>query len=423
MRDFDSLQHLIAEYTSSGKNPFYRDLYDVPDSEHSLHIKDWSAWRSLPFLTKDALARVPLKQRLFSDVSNVDHIRSSGGTSGKPPVFSPRMNTTDMDHRALYHSFEGGCLALTPVGSPLWHEQWQASLGHTPRVVVFDPRNIRASLIFARAARVTFISLFIHHVMLLAEPMRQDGIANLIRCIELNGESCSKATFMYLREVFPNATFISTYGLSEMSLPVFPCRPIRDEVPRDVYHSNDISFLELIDFSGRHLEPTPGTEGELVVTICNRGQSVFPVFRYRTGDIVRVVGEPCEHRTWGFTVLGRKDADFIRIPGGMLRLDETRRVLGTLKMHVTDRFELHCSERATADGLKIETLLHIDSIKGVKINLAHIADMISQSLRVGPTMTYADGVARGLYFPLVCEKFEGVRDPLRKTQCLFFHSA
>jgi phenylacetate-CoA ligase len=81
---------------------------------------------------------------------------------------------------------------------------------------------------------------------------------------------------------------ISFYGLSEMCGPGVAAECL---VARSGLHVQEDHFLvEVIDPSdGRRLEP--GAEGELVFSTLSK--EALPLVRYRTGDIGRLIDEPC----------------------------------------------------------------------------------------------------------------------------------
>lgn len=100
-------------------------------------------------------------------------------------------------------------------------------------------------------------------------------------------------------------------GASEVGAHSFEC-----EAQPGGTHAIDSEFIiEVLDpETGKAVDP--GEEGELVIT--NLGRIGFPVFRYRTGDVVRVATEPCP--------CGRT---FTRFDGGVIgRADDMMVVRG-----------------------------------------------------------------------------------------------
>ncbi|MFZ2886843.1 MAG: hypothetical protein WA021_03420 [Minisyncoccia bacterium] len=393
----------VERCTGPTSPSFYRTLYAISEAQ-PLTIASEDEWRALPFVTKDDMIATPYSNRVFANRASVDHIRASSGTSGKPPLFSPRTYLRDMEYRTKYHDFKKGILAYGVPAAPYWHEHFQMTLGNTPRVIVFDPQQPAASVRLARIANVDCISTFAFHMRLIGEHMMTEKIHTQIRLIEICGEACTPALFAYLRATFPHATIIPFYGSSEVEdSPIgVPCRPITGEEPLSLYHAKKNRFHEIIDpETGAVLPVCADAEGELVITAYPGEPSAFPLIRYRTGDVIRVVDERCpQHQTWSFTIVGRATLDFLKIPGGVLRVDEILRVVRLFQGRISERFELHRFERETPAGPKPQVELHVDPV-GV-IDMEKLASEVAAALRVNPTRSYAQGVADGLYLPLTC---------------------
>ena len=418
--DFQQRRALVAHCTRAGTSDFYRDLYGMPPGTPSYDVPTEEAWRALPFIGKDELLRKPFARRLFSPLSEVDYLRSTTGTTGKSVLFSPRTDLRHGEYRLQYHDFKNALLAYTIPAMPHWHEKLQRSLGYAPRVVVFDPKRARASVRLARSAGVDGMSLFAFHIPLVGKEMEREGMGARIRFIEICGEACTRSLYEYMRKTFPNATIIPLYGSTEAedSPTGVPCRAIDGREPLALYHEKQSQYHELIEpETGALIEPRAGAEGELVVSAYAGEPSAFPLIRFRTDDIVRVVDAHCvEHGTWSFTVLGRTSLDFLRVAGGMLRADEIERVLRQFEQYVSDRFELHLTEETAGGVPKVRGLLYVDPKHDVDFDA--LARKIESMLRVGPSFTYQDGVTRGLYMPLVCGRLANTAEGKKQKRLI-----
>ena len=225
-----------------------------------------------------------------------------------------------------------------------------------------------------------------------------------IRFIEIAGETCSRSLYLYMQKTFPKAVICPIYGSTdvETSPIAIPCHPITGEEPLEVYHEGERTHLEIVDTGTGALVPLQkGIEGDLVITSYAGATATFPLVRYKIGDTVRVVEAPCEkHGTWSFTVLGRTQMDFLKVPGGLLRADSVEHTLRMLGDAVSDRFELHRYERDTPTGIKVEVVLHVEVPENTDMGM--LAKKISKELHVGASYTYEDGVREGWYLPLIC---------------------
>ncbi len=405
MLSFEKLQELLS-FATRPEHGFYRKLYGMQDGAPALNLESQAAWERLPLVTKDALIDMPLSMRSFKPLGELDHLRTSSGTSGKPPLFSPRTHVEHMEYRLKYHDFKNPFLAFTVPLMPHWHERFAREHGGNPHVVVYDPKHPAASVAVARAAGVDAFSVFVYHVPALGEEMKRAGIHTKIKLAEITGEVCSRAQFEYLRETFPNATILQSYNSSEVEDAHIgmPCKPVDGTEPLAVYHPKATHYLELLDQeTGAILKPAPGIEGDLVVTAYPGTEASFPLIRFRIGDTARVVSCPCPHESFSFTILGRTDLDFLKVPGGILRADEVARVL-RLFPEVSDRFELRCSEVATKSGPRLCATLYIEARDTV--DLEAFAQTVAENLRVAPALTYAEGSALGRYMPMRCKPLQ-----------------
>ncbi len=421
MLDFEQLKALVAHATNPEGGQFYRNFYKLHDAS-ALNISSLKEWHALPHITKDDLIAVPLRKRSFLPLSDLDHLRASSGTSGKPPLFSPRTDVRGMDYRLHYHDFKNAFLAFPVSMMPHWHEAFQRSNGRLGRVVVFDPKRPAASIRLARIAGVDAMWLSFYHIQIAGEQMKREDINKRIRFIELGGGVCSHALYEYMRATFPNATILQSCGASEVEdiLIGMPCKPMDGSEPLGVYHAKKTHYLEIINTeTGEIIEPRAGAEGDLLITSYPGEPSAFPLLRFRIGDTVRVVKDSCPHGSWSFTVLGRTEMDFMKVPGGMLRADEIGRVLRLFPDRISDLFQLHCYTKKTPKGPLLEPILKVET-RSADVDMETLARDIENNLRTGPSFTYREGIAEGRYLPLRCEHLDKTGE-VKKHKRLVMH--
>jgi phenylacetate-CoA ligase len=102
------------------------------------------------------------------------------------------------------------------------------------------------------------------------------------------GEPWSESLRVQIERALPIAA-LNFYGLSEMCGPGVAAECL---VARHGLHVQEDHFLlEVIEPSGGR-PVAPGDEGELVFTTLTK--EALPLIRYRTGDIGRVIEDPCE---------------------------------------------------------------------------------------------------------------------------------
>lgn len=393
---FAGLYTLISSLTRPDGPSFYRRLYGLKDADGPLTIDDPQGWEALPFLTKESLLSASVRERSFVPYRALDSFYASSGTTGLP-LFGARACIRGPLYRSAYHDFKGA--TLSAIILPHMTERALRAEGALGRVVALDPKRMQASVALAKAAGIDSVLAHSFLMPLLCEHLSRAGVAEHIRYVEIAGEPCSAAQYEFMRARLPNATITPVYGAREVEGPIgIPCRPLGGS-PLEVYHPNPDYYLELVDSQGRVLEPKEGLEAELVVTAYAGEPFAFPLIRYRIGDTVRVVERACRtHGAWSFTILGRTETDFLKIPGGMVRADEVERVLERLGVPHPDEFQLRVSE-VPAERSVTTALTLSCRIPGAATPESFCA-AVAQALRVGPSYTYADGVRDGHYVPL-----------------------
>lgn len=408
MTTLEQLSSLVKYVTRPEGPLLYRHLYKIGTSDPALHLTEWGEWSALPFLSKTILQDTPLTERIFLDWKEINSIHASSGTSGKPPHFSPWVRLDGYEYRLRFHTFKKAALCSMPIHHQ--HELFLKEHGSGAPLIVLDPRRARASVELAHRVQADSLFIFTGHLTLVGPEYERLGIGASIRFIELAGESCSRALYRYAHRVFPNATIVSFYGATEVENPpiTYPCRPLSDAEPLELHHPRQGYYLELIDSETQALLPIePGVEGEIVLTAditIPQQRMVSPLVRYRTGDMAKVIDTHCaEHGTWSFTMPGRAEMDFVKLPGGILRADELERVLGTCGDHVNGHhFELRVGEVEDGGRMKQRLRLYIDTTEQ---DLEALARIIEERLHIGPAFTFADGIQRDVYLPIVCEKY------------------
>lgn len=420
MKSFEELRELVASVTSKGSSPLYRKLYRMDPGAPALSLGSMADWRALPFLEKSDLHNMPAMQRVFVPHHDIDALYVSSGTSGNPPLFTARTKLDLFGYRAAF--YDNPRALLSSIGPPHRQEYWLASQGYAPRVIGLDQKHVRPSVRLAKAAGVDGVYAFAFLLPQAGACMQELGIAESIRFVEITGEACSDTLYAYARATFPNATIIGSYGANEVedSPHGIPCTAAANGSEARRFHPKHACHFELVDpDTGAPLDPVAGSEGELVITTGGDSSYACPLIRYRSGDMARVEDTACAlHGAWTFSILGRVDADTLKMPHGQLRADEIERVLRSLAPEVADEFEAHRFERAAPDGPRVHIVLHVSAAPHTDLHA--LAARIAQRLRTSPSTTYADNVRLGRYAPLECRPLK-TTTPTAKRRRLISH--
>ena len=146
------------------------------------------------------------------------------------------------------------------------------------------------------------------------------------------------------------------YGLSEIIGPGVSCECIEAQAG---LHINDDHFLpEIIDPDTGEVLPE-GEWGELVITTLTK--EAFPLIRYRTGDITRLITEPCvcgRTNTRMDRVTGRTD-DMLIIRGVNVFPSQVESVL-LMSPQVEPHYRLVVSRTGALDNLDIQVEISPD---------------------------------------------------------------
>lgn len=350
-------------------NPFYRKKWQAAGLDDPRAVQTLEALASLPFTTKgeiaeDQAAHPPFGSNLSESAERYTRIHQTSGTTGRPIrwldteeswrwwtrcwEFVFRAAGVGPEDRVFFPFSFGpfigfwagfdaawrlGALAIPGGGQDsVTRLRWLGETGAT--VVVCTPS----------------------YALRLADVAGQEGI-DLVRgpvrvTIHAGEPGASIPATKRRIQAAWGARCFDHAGLTEVGAYGFECTGQPGGI-----HVNESEFIvEVIDpAAGRPV--AEGEEGELVLTNLGRGGS--PVFRYRTGDRVRVDLAPC---TCGRT--------FARLAGGILgRTDDMLIVRGmnvfpsalegiVRAFEAVDEFRIEVGKRGTMDELRL--LLEID---------------------------------------------------------------
>ena len=346
-------------------NPFVKQKWGAAGVMAAEDLRSWEDFTRLPLTTKselvaDQAAHPPFGTNLTCPLERYVRVHQTSGTTGQPLRWLDTQESWEWWARCwgfvfrgagvtaadrvfvpfsfglfigFWTGFEGarslGALVIPGGGqdSPT-RLAWMEALGAT--VLVCTPSYALHLLGVARERGVDLRRLPVRVTIHAGEPGA--GIPAVRRRIEEAWEA----------KAYDHA------GMTEVGAYGFEC------VAQAGLHVNESEFItEVIDPA----TGAPATEGELVLT--NLGRAGSPVFRYRSGDRVRVVASPC--------ACGRT---FLQFEGGILgRVDDMLVVRGVnlfpsaiegivRQFPVIDEFLIEVSKRAELDEVRL--LVEID---------------------------------------------------------------
>lgn len=287
-------QVLERVYHSVG---FYKKSLDTAKIKPR-EIKSLADMGKLPFVTRQDL-RDNYPFGLFAvPMSNIVRLHASSGTSGRSTVFgytrrdvetwselmarslaSAGLNKNDIIHNAFeYGLFTGG------LGLHYGAEKIGAS------VIPISGGNSKRQIMILQDFGPTVICCAPSYALHLAEEGKAMGVdmkSLKLRVGIFGAEPWSKALSSEIEQAF-GITALDLFGLSEVIGPGVAMECMEGRNGMHIYEDHFI--VETINPQTGEVLPE-GEEGELVFTSLTK--EAFPLIRYRSGDISRLITEPC----------------------------------------------------------------------------------------------------------------------------------
>lgn len=300
--DRDELKQLQIERLESTLNrvymnvPFYRRKFDEINIDID-SIRSFDDLRRLPFTTKDDL-RDNYPYGLFAvPLREVIRIHASSGTTGMSTVVGYTKNDIKTWSNLVARTLTaGGVTKDDVVQIAFGYGLFTGGFG-----LHYGAERIGASVIpisSGNTARQVKIMQDFKTTALICTPSYALLIADTIKDMGINVNSLSLKYGLFgaepwsegmRQEIQERLKIIATdnYGLSEVMGPGVAGECLE----RNGLHLNEDHFLAEV-INPDTLEPVPeGDAGELVITTLTK--EAFPVIRFRTRDLTRILPEPC----------------------------------------------------------------------------------------------------------------------------------
>jgi len=262
-----------------------------------LEVSDLADLNKIPFTTKETLRSAYPYDMFAVPLREVVRMHSTSGTSGEPLVVGYTQNDiehwTDLTARVLsaggvtqddivqicfpYGLFTGG------LGFHYGAEKIGAS------VIPSSEADVERQIIIMRDYHTTAIVCAPTIAALLCATLEEKGItpAELQLRKGLFGAEPWAESFRREIEEKLRISAVDNYGLTEIMGPgvSYECH-----LKQGLHISEDHFIPEVIDPETGEVLP-PGKKGELVITTITK--EAYPLIRYRTGDLTRLIREPC----------------------------------------------------------------------------------------------------------------------------------
>lgn len=364
--------------------PYYHKIMEEAKVTPDM-IRTLEDVRRLPFTTKAdlrdnypfGLFAVPRKE--------IVEIHASSGTTGKPIVGGYTRNDMDV---------WSDCVARIAVASGAnENDICQIAFGYGlftgafglhyalekigAMVVPISSGNSEKQIMIMKDFGTTLLVATPSYAVYLSELAKEMGVADQLQLrLGLFGSEVCTPEMRDQIERNIGITVTDNYGLTEIGGPGMSGECLF----RDGLHINEDHFLcEIIDpETGEVLHE--GEKGELVVTPLTK--EGFPIFRYRTKDITRIITEPCKcGRTFARMdkVVGRTD-DMLIIKGVNVFPSQIESVL-IQSPHIGPHYQLILRKKNYMDNLEVKVELIDGSLLDQYGALEKVAGDIRAQLR------------------------------------------
>ncbi len=337
--------------------PYYKKLFDdlaiIPEEINSR--KDLAR---IPFTTKNTL-RDNYPYGMFAvPLREVVRIHSSSGTTGKPTVVGYTRNDlkhwSDLMARVLtmagvtkddtcqiafdYGLFTGG------FGFHYGAELIGASV--VPTSLASPEKQIH----IMRDYKSTVLACSPSFALSIAQMIRDQGISpnELVLRIGIFG---SEPWSEKIRNILQDTLYIQafdTYGLSEIMGPGVASECLQKE---GLHLFEDHYIAEIINPETGEVLPS-GQSGELVLTTITK--EAVPMIRYRTGDLTRIIEEPCRcgRTSRRLDRIGGRTDDMIIVHGIKIHPSQIENILSRVE-HAEPHYQIIIERQGGVDELEM----------------------------------------------------------------------
>jgi len=276
--------------------PYYRKVMQEVGFEPE-DLKSLEDLRKLPFTSKKDL-RDNYPYGMFAvPLSEVVRIHSSSGTTGKPTVvgytrhdisvwseiMARTLTTAGVGRSDVIQNAYGYGLFTGGLGVHYGAEKMGAT------IIPVSGGNTKRQVMIMKDYGTTVLTCTPSYSLHIAETIEEMGFSKdefKLRIGIFGAEPWSENMRREIEERL-NLTALDIYGLSEI---IGPGVAIECPYKNGLHVHEDHFIVEVIDPKTGEVLP-PGEKGELVFTSLTK--EALPMIRYRTGDISRIIEEPC----------------------------------------------------------------------------------------------------------------------------------
>jgi phenylacetate-CoA ligase len=314
------------------RSPYYRDLLDKAGIGPDFTVTCWDDLIEIPTTSKSDIraslaAEPPLGRHLAWDPRDLTQIQATSGTTGSPSYLGLTSNdvkTWNVLGARAFHAagFRAGDVVL---------HAWSLSKGFTGGVPVVNmlqhlgaivlpvgaEAGLERILTVAKEQRAVGLCTTPNYALYLAskslETVGVEATELAVKHLVVGGEPGGGIPSVRARiEAGWGATCCEVLGNSDIATMVFAECQERSGMH---FIGQGLVLVELVHpETGAPIEIVPGAQGELIYTALQREAS--PLLRFRSGDLVEILGTDCACGRTSFTLrcFGRTD-DMLLVRG------------------------------------------------------------------------------------------------------------
>lgn len=307
----DDLNKTIKFAHSNRHSTFYREKYS---SLNIGKIKSYDDFANIPFLLRKEFAEVNVFERTFVPQEEVSYYSSSSGTSTGIPLIIPHASCDYDDFfryyfdKKLFEKLEIRTVLflLSPNSVPLMKAMTMKNKGFT--VIAGDINNLSLMAKIAKEVSIdAIVSTPTRLYNFITELKKIDFNLPSIKWISIGSELCPSTFVTFFKNQLPNAYIKIRYGNSEIGTALaLRCHHLANHQKPEYFHPEPL-LMEIVDNAGKTLPL--GEIGEIVYT--DLAPKAFPLIRYKTGDMGKIIQKNCECGNKHLLVFeGKKQSDF-----------------------------------------------------------------------------------------------------------------
>lgn len=375
----NKLQPVIDFVWHNQHTSFYPEFWSNHGIVEKPDISTDGTWNTIPFLDRHTLADHTSDMNLVHvPYGSLDQLRMTSGTTGAP-LLAWRSFIPDL-YRFSYTQQAG---ATRLLNLHLTNNIRITLSAHKTgfHSIPGNPKDLEYSCMLVKQLGIDALLCTPTLAIVFAEYLRKVNRIDDIKAIMLQSEFCQEQQYSQIRECYPNAKIVISYGSTESNQLIGHATESCSS-PHNLFHiATDYFYTETL-------------ANELIYTSLSLPQAT-PLIRYKTGDQVTLLEHECScgRTDLCLQIEGRIQHDIVSVAGGQVRVDELDRVIHELTPLIRPiyRLQLNLSTKIPTVALYVIT----DSTLATA-DLEEEVYKTFRKLRLTPTYTYADAEHKGL---------------------------